>query len=398
MKRRKFLRNSAIITAGTMMMPAFLKAVQNGYIPQDKYEGKRLIIVQLSGGNDGLNTVVPFENDIYYQERKNIAIAKQDVVKLTDDLGLNPALKALQEVWDEGYMSVVNSVGYPNPDRSHFRSMDIWQTASASNEYLSTGWLGRYLDQCKSCEQPHTALELDDQLSLVLKGQERSGFAMSNPKRLYRTVNTPIIKALTHHHEHEHHENVSYLYKTLNKTVASADYLFETSKVYQSNINYPQSKFAKDLKQTAELINAGCDAQVYYVTLGGFDTHAGQKNRQERLLKQYAEGVAAFVKDLKQGGNWKDSVLMTFSEFGRRVAENGSGGTDHGTANNLFLMSGSLQKVGFYNSAPNLTDLDKGDLKYEIDFRRVYASLLKDWLQVDAKNILGTHFDTLGIV
>ena len=398
--RRKFIQNTALITAGTIFMPAFLKACQSGGLPPMQYNGKRLIVIQFSGGNDGLNTIVPYNNDIYYQKRPQIAIPKNEVIKLSDEQGLHPALQPLQALWDEGYMNIINNVGYPNPDRSHFRSMDIWQTASASEEYLSTGWLGRYLDStCQGCEMPHHALELDDQLSLVLKGATRNGFAMSNPQQLYKTVKTPIVNALVqHHHEHDHNENVAYLYKTLGATVSSAEYLFEKSKIYSSNISYPQTALAKDLKQVAELIIAGCDAQVYYVTLGGFDTHAGQNNRQQNLLKQYAEAVAALVKDLKQAGVWNDTLVMTFSEFGRRVAENGSRGTDHGTANNLFLMSGSLQKAGFFNAAANLTDLDEGDLKFEIDFRRIYANILKDWLKVDDKSILSANFDSLGIL
>jgi uncharacterized protein (DUF1501 family) len=308
-------------------------------------------------------------------------------------------MQALKPLWDEGYLNIINSVGYPNPDRSHFRSMDIWHTASESDEYLSSGWLGRYLDSsCASCEAPHHALELDDQLSLVLKGVNRSGFAMSNPEQLYKNVKTPVVSAmLQHHHEHEHNENVAYLYKTMNSTAASAKYLFDQSKIYQSNVAYPQSDFGKDLKQVAELMIAGCDAQIYYVTLGGFDTHAGQNGRQQNLLKQYSEAISAIVKDLKQAGIWNDTLIMTFSEFGRRVAENGSRGTDHGTANNLYLMSGSLKKGGFYNEAPNLSNLDEGDLKYKIDFRNVYASVLKDWLQTDEKAVLGKGFEGLGV-
>ena len=399
MKRRKFLQNSSVIAAGTLFLPAFLKACQMGAVPMQNFKGRRLIVVQFTGGNDGLNSIVPFANDIYYQKRPQIAIPKTEVIKLTDEMGLHPAMQALKPLWDEGYLNIINSVGYPNPDRSHFRSMDIWHTASESDEYLSSGWLGRYLDSsCASCEAPHHALELDDQLSLVLKGVNRSGFAMSNPEQLYKNVKTPVVSAmLQHHHEHEHNENVAYLYKTMNSTAASAKYLFDQSKIYQSNVTYPQSDFGKDLKQVAELMIAGCDAQIYYVTLGGFDTHAGQNGRQQNLLKQYSEAISAIVKDLKQAGIWNDTLIMTFSEFGRRVAENGSRGTDHGTANNLYLMSGSLKKGGFYNEAPNLSNLDEGDLKYKIDFRNVYASVLKDWLQTDEKAVLGKGFEGLGV-
>lgn len=394
--RRKFLGQSALATAGGLMVPMFLKGF-DGKNTLFNNSNNKLVVIQFSGGNDGLNTVVPYQNDIYYQQRPNIAIKKSEVLKLTDELGFHPALQPLQKLYDNGELSIVNNVGYPNPDRSHFRSMDIWQTASDANEYLSTGWLGRYLDQ--NNQSNHQALEMDDSLSLALKGVEHSGFATSNPKQLQRTVKTPIIKALTkHHHEHEHDENVAYLYQTLANTVSSSDYLFEKAKAQSSTQNYPKNQLGRSLKQVAELIAAGSNTQVYYVTLGGFDTHANQIMTQERLLKAYAQAIEAFVKDLKQHNQWNETMVMTFSEFGRRVKENGSRGTDHGTAGNLYLMGGKLKKAGFYNAAPDLTKLDKGDLIHTMDFRRVYATLLNNWLKVDDQAILNKQFKSLGIV
>ncbi|MCH2045532.1 MAG: DUF1501 domain-containing protein [Saprospiraceae bacterium] len=396
--RRNFLQKSAITTAGTMCVPFFLKAWEKS--PNlFQSNGRRLVIIQFSGGNDGLNTMIPFEDDLYYSNRPNIAIAKKNVTKLNAYQGFNPAMSSLKNLYDSGDLAIVNSVGYPDPDRSHFRSMDIWHTASNANEYLSTGWLGRYLDkQCDDC-QTHQIIEVDDSVSLALKGKQRSGFAVSDPNRLYHSINAPISKALVHHHHgHDHDENVSYLYKVLANTASSADYLFQQSKIYKSSVEYPQSSIGKDLKQVAELIISGSNTEVYYVTLGGFDTHANQKPQQERLLKAYAESVSAFVKDLKANDKWKDTLIMNFSEFGRRVKENGSRGTDHGAANNLYLMGGSLKKAGFYNNAPNLANLNKGDLAFEVDFRRVYADVLKSWLKVDDKMVLGSQFKPLGIV
>ncbi|MEM0992072.1 MAG: DUF1501 domain-containing protein, partial [Bacteroidota bacterium] len=196
-------------------------------------------------------------------------------------------------------------------------------------------------------------------------------------------------------HTHEGEDNVAYLYKTMIETQQSANYLYEKSKVYTSEIEYPQNNFGKDLKQIAELITADTDTRIYYVSLSGFDTHAFQKNPQNRLLKQYADGVGAFVQDLKHNKLFNEVTILTFSEFGRRVRQNASGGTDHGTANNVFVMNGKLKTSGFYNAAPNLADLDNGDLKYEIDFRRVYASLLEDCLQSDAQAVLKGGFDKL---
>ena len=397
MKRRNFIKSSALASTA-MMVPSFLKSFP-GYQALSSRSGKILVVVQLSGGNDGLNTIIPYENDLYYQNRPVLGIPKAEVLTLSDQLGFNPAMEALRTLYDDGLMTIINSVGYPNPDRSHFRSMDIWHTASSSSEYLSTGWLGRYLDnQCQGCDKPYHALEVDDSLSLALKGKEKNGFALSNPKQLQRTAGNKLLKAIAQQQEHHEEENVAYLYKTMIDTQSSADYLFQQSKVYQSQEEYPKTAFGKNLKQIAELITADTDTKVYYVSLTGFDTHANQKNQQARLLRQYSEGMKAFVADLKKNSLLDDTLIMTFSEFGRRVKQNASGGTDHGTANNLFLIGGQLSQPGFYNEAPNLTDLDNGDLKYQIDFRNIYATVLDKWLDTNAKDVLGAGFSPMSFI
>jgi uncharacterized protein (DUF1501 family) len=396
MRRRDFLK-SGIVASASMMMPAFLKA-NPGLNAYSSRTGKILIVVQLSGGNDGLNTVVPFRNDIYYQQRPTLAIPKQEVIELNTELGLHPALSPLLELYDNGELSIINNVGYPNPDRSHFRSMDIWHTASSSNEYWTTGWLGRYLDSQCLDKPPYHALEVDDGLSLALKGGIKTGFAMSNAKRIRNAATNPYLKTVVQHHHHTEEENVAYLYKTLVDTQQSAGYLHEQSKVHRSGVKYPNTKFGADLKQIAELITADTATQIYYVSLGGFDTHVFQKNKQQRLLKQYAEAVRPFTDDLKQNGLFNDVLIMTFSEFGRRVKQNASGGTDHGTANNVFLMGGQLKKAGFYNDGPNLEQLVDMDLAYKIDFRQIYADLLNEWLDADASVILKGPFKALGVI
>ncbi len=396
MKRRDFFKTTALAST-SLMVPSFLKGFTGNDLLNSR-SGKNLVVIQFSGGNDGLNTIVPFRNDIYYQSRPTLSINKEAVLKLSDEQGLNPAMEALKPLYDDGLVSIINAVGYPNPDRSHFRSMDIWHTASESDEYLSSGWIGRYLDnKCNGCETPYHALEVDDSLSLALKGFSRNGFAMSDPKALKKATENKFLRDIAHH-AHSHEENVAYLYKTMIDTQSSADYLFEKSKVYQSKEQYPNTPFGRDLKQIAELITADTDTKIYYVSLSGFDTHVNQRNQQERLLKQYADGIAAFVQDLKQNRLLDDTLIMTFSEFGRRVKQNGSNGTDHGTANNLFLIGGNLKTPGFYNSAPDLTNLEDGDLIYQIDFRRVYATILENWLDTDAGQILNGSFENLKIV
>lgn len=395
MKRRNFLKSS-VVASSTMMMPAFLKS-GFGQSNLTSRNGKIVVVVQLSGGNDGLNTVVPYENDIYYKNRPTLGIPKNEVLKLDAGLGLHPNLGALRDLYDNGELSIINSVGYPNPNRSHFRSMDIWQTASSSDEFLSTGWLGRYLDsECETCPV-YQALEVDDGLSLAMKGANKSAFAMNNINRIRKTANNNYLKKISQLATPEEH-NVAYLYKTLADTQQSTNYLYEKSKVYRSKITYPKSAIGRDFKQIAELITTDIPTQIYYVSLGGFDTHSGQKNRQQRLLKQYSEAVGAFVKDLKANDLFEDVVIMTFSEFGRRVNQNASGGTDHGTANNVFLMGGKLKKAGFYNEAPDLSNLANQDLVYDIDFREIYATVLDKCLKANSDAILRGNFKGLDIL
>ncbi len=362
---------------------------------------KNLVIIQLSGGNDGLNAIIPYGNDIYYQKRKTIAIQKPQIITLNDMQGLNPNLSALKEIYDQGWMSIVNSVGYPNPDRSHFRSMDIWQTASDSNQFLTTGWIGRYLDSnCQSCKNPYTAIEVDDTLSLAMKGTNMKGIAVQDPNKLYQATREPFFKDLVNEHDNAHlnEDNLGYLYKTMIETYSSADYIQKTSKVYNVMANYPTTAFGNQLKNVSKFINSGLQTRVYYVSLSGFDTHVGQQNQQGRQLKIYADAVAALVKDLKQTGKLDDTLIMTFSEFGRRVEQNASNGTDHGTANNVLIFGGKLKKPGIFNDAPDLAQLDNGDLKYKVDFRDIYATLLDKWLDVNNSQILNKSFAGLGIV
>jgi uncharacterized protein (DUF1501 family) len=394
MKRRDFLRNTSLASM-SMMVPGIVKAGAKMMLPGD---GQRiLVIIQLSGGNDGLNTVVPFQNDLYYEARPQIAIRKEDVLLMNQELGLHPALLGLKDLYEDGELSVINSVGYPNPNRSHFRSMDIWQTASGSDEFLQTGWIGRYLDaSCGHDAAPYHAIEVGNNLSLALKGQEVSGLAAQNPERLKRMVDDPFIRSIAHEGDH-HHDQVAYLYKTLVETASSADYVYEMSNKHTSYEGYPLTDLGKSLKTMAELIISGSDTRVYYASHGGFDTHVNQTGAHERLLTNYSEAVAAFSSDLKKHNRWKDVCVMTFSEFGRRVKQNAGRGTDHGTANNVFLMGGNLTNAGIYNDGPDLSDLDSGDLKFKVDFRDVYADLMQNWMRCEAKEILGRHSEAVKI-
>ena len=394
-KRKEFLQIGSLATA-SLMMPKFLKAFEKtAAVPPGN---KVMVVLQFSGGNDGLNTVIPITNDIYYKSRPRLGISKDKALRLTDEAGINPALPFLKDLFDEGSLGIMNNVGYPNPDRSHFRSMDIWQTATDSNQYATTGWLGRYLDaQCSGCDKPTQALEIDDVLSLALKGEKLKGLALKDPKKLFNSTNERYFKEINATHEHEE-AAVDYLYKTLSETLSSADYIYEQSRRRPSSQLYPATELGKNLKTISSLILSDINTKVYYVSLGSFDTHVNQENQQKRLFTELNDAIGAFVKDLKSNNRFQDVAIMTFSEFGRRVAQNASGGTDHGTANNMFFISGGLKEKGLLNSMPDLNDLNEGDLKHTVDFKSVYATLLHNWLGADDKEILGKKYELMSFV
>jgi uncharacterized protein (DUF1501 family) len=396
-KRKEFIQVGSLATAA-MMLPKFLKAFESGkMVPPGN---KVVVILQLSGGNDGLNTIIPVRNDIYYRSRPRLGIKKDKAHLLTDEVGLHPALPTFKELYDDGSLAILNNVGYPNPDRSHFRSMDIWHTASQSDEYWTNGWVGRYLDaQCNGCDKPTQAIEIDDVLSLALKGNDIKGIAVKDPRRLYGTANEKFFRDVLKNHKDEAGEQpVDYLYKTMAETLSSADYIFQQSKLHPSNAEYPKTELGTSLKTIASLIYSEINTKVYYVSLGSFDTHINQDAQQQRLFTEMNEAVKAFVKDLKDQNRFGDVMLFTFSEFGRRVEQNASNGTDHGTANNMFLVSGALKQKGLINPLPDLSDLNEGDLKYNVDFKNVYATVLKKWLNADDSKILHKQYEYLNFI
>jgi uncharacterized protein (DUF1501 family) len=397
MKRKDFLQIGSLATA-SVLMPRFLKAFESGTpVPAGN---KVVVIIQLSGGNDGLNTIIPFRNDLYYRSRPRLGIQLKDALRLTDEAGLHPSLQVFKELYDEGSLGIINSVGYPNPDKSHFRSMDIWHTASNSTEYWNTGWLGRYLDaQCSGCTHPVQAVELDDVLSLALKGDQYKGMAFQDPRRLYQSSQDRFYKRLLQEQQgHVHDETAAYLYKTMAETISSAGYIYEQSRIRPSAATYPATGLGRGLKTIASLIFSEIQTKVYYISLGSFDTHINQSFQQKRLFTELNDAVGSFVKDLKSHNRFDDVLLFTFSEFGRRVAQNASGGTDHGKANNMFFVGGGLKEKGLLNPLPDLQHLDDGDLPYQLDFRQVYATVLHRWLGVDAEQILKQRFEHLSFI
>ncbi|MBL0132332.1 MAG: DUF1501 domain-containing protein [Chitinophagaceae bacterium] len=396
-KRKEFIQIGSLASA-SLLLPKFLKAFEGqALVPPGN---KVVVILQLSGGNDGLNTVIPVRNDLYYKARPRLGIVKDKALLLTDEVGLNPALTGFKELYADGSLGILNSVGYPNPDRSHFRSMDIWQTGSQSSEYWNQGWIGRYLDaQCKGCDKPTQAIEIDDILSLALKGEHIKGIAVKDPRRLYGTANEKFFKEVMKNHKDQAGEQpADYLYKTMAETLSSADYIFQQSKLHPTKADYPKTDLGNSMKTIASLIFSEINTRVYYVSLGSFDTHINQEAQQQRLFTEMNDAVKAFVKDLKGNNRFDDVLLFTFSEFGRRVQQNASNGTDHGTANNMFLISGGLKQKGMINALPDLADLDEGDLKYKVDFKNVYATILQKWLKADDKAILAKQYEYLNFI
>ena len=246
MKRRDFLKTTGLAT-GSLLIPKFLKAMEHD---GSTTNGKTMVVIQLSGGNDGLNTVVPYRNDTYYQLRPTLGIQKTNVLDLNQEMGLHPEMKGLKELYDQGWLSIINNVGYPNPNRSHFRSMDIWHSASDAKQYRYSGWLGRYLDsECKKGKPVDTALEIDDTLSLAMKGEQYKALATQNPKSLFNTTRGFDIKQPDEASNH----NLNYLYKTLAETQSSAQYLHQQSSTQRSKATYPKGKFGNNLKNHSRI-------------------------------------------------------------------------------------------------------------------------------------------------
>ncbi len=388
-----------------------------------------LVVIQLAGGNDGLNTVVPLGNDDYYNARPRIAVAKNAALKLTDDWGVHPSAAGFKKLWDGGDLAIVHAVGYPNANRSHFRATDIWTTAEP-HRLGTTGWLGRYCDAtCSGSDpaaarkeiDPATAIALDSEPPTALQGAKylpltfagagrgygaaaaggpparRGGAGMQNDV-LARLNGDDPASVMAAAHPSAAAKAEDFLQRTALNARVYADKISRASASIENKAAYPQTGLARDLKLVAQLIASGMPTRVYYVKLGGFDTHANQLQTHPALLDQLSSGLAAFVDDLKQLGHLDRVTTMTFSEFGRRVHDNGSG-TDHGEAAPMFIAGGRV-KPGFHGTFPGLaTDkLNRGDVAFTTDFRRVYATLLKGWLGADDARILEGKFEPMDIL
>jgi uncharacterized protein (DUF1501 family) len=432
--RREFLRRTVLGGALSWTVPTFLantfsalqaaaadKATQT---PTGR-DGTILVVLQMAGGNDGLNAVVPFANDYYHRARPRIGLAAARILKLNDQIGLHSALTGFKDLYDAGRLAIVQGVGYPNPNRSHFRSTEIWQTASDSARFERYGWLGRYFDNaCSGCD-PTIGVCVGRQMPQAFAAKQPNGISLDNPQNYrfmageprrpghavsmedsFRKLNQPeegensggTIASISGAVRHVG-SPLDFLERTALDAQLSSDKIRSVASRVENLATYPGSQLGNSLKLVAKLIGGGLPTRIFYVSQGGYDTHTNQINAQERLLKDLGDSVSAFVEDMKGQGNLPRVLLMTFSEFGRRVAENANGGTDHGAAAPMFVI-GEKVKAGLQGQYPSLApgDLFQGDLKFNVDFRCVYAAVLETWLKTPSAPVLGRRFAPLQIV
>jgi len=436
--RRDFLRTSVLGGALSWTVPAFLsetfsalqaEAADSATQAATGKDSTILVVLQMAGGNDGLNTVVPYVSDHYYRARTRIAVPAKSLLKIDDQIGLHPSLAGFKELYDAGHMSIIQGIGYPNPNRSHFRSTEIWQTASDASVNESYGWIGRYFDNACAGADPTVGVNIGSQMPQAFSARTPTGVSLENPQsyrfnagrparggemnadeKSFRELTAPptdeaavensgsTIGAISGPTRHRG-STLDFLQRTALDAEVSSDKILAITRKAENKAEYPGSPLGRSLKLVSQLIAGGLPARVFYVSQGGYDTHTNQTGQHERLLQDLGDSVKAFAGDLKAQGNFQRVLLMTFSEFGRRVAENASGGTDHGAAAPMFVL-GQKVKAGLHGQYPSLApgDLFEGDLRYNVDFRGVYAGVLEEWLKTKSEPILGRKFTPLPLV
>ena len=406
--RRQLIKSSLAVAPAAALMPTvFTRAVAAAVNEQASLGHRTLVIVQMAGGNDGLNTIVPANDDRYYEARPTVNVQPGDALAIDREVGFNPALTAFRELWDEGVLAAVEGVGYPGPSYSHFQSMDIWQTADPEKHGGFEGWAGRYLEGITQ--------EQDDGVQSLAVGRSlpralfthKAPVPMVNTVEAYRFQDHPGAVA----DQERRRRALLGLYRTgtlarpfgdhLDSTLRAAD---SSSKAlqgahgrYTSSVEYPDTRLGRSMRVVAEAVTGDLGLSVAHVRIGGFDTHASQLPVHGDLLRDTAESMLAFYRDMQAQGRDQDVVLMTWSEFGRRVTENGSGGTDHGSAGPMFVL-GTPVTGGLYGERPSLTDLVKNNFKYTADFRQVYATMVEGWLGAPAEVVLGGRFEQVPLL
>ncbi|MCS7161393.1 MAG: DUF1501 domain-containing protein [Gemmatales bacterium] len=405
LNRREFLQTSLVgssLVALQSFGPGFLARTALAAPTTDAPGAKDtiLVVIQLTGGNDGLNTVVPFKDPLYAKYRPTLKLPENQLRKVNDELGLHPSMTGFAELLQDGALCIVQGVGYPNPSQSHFRSMDIWHAAS-TKENLTEGWLGKALHRLNNAPAFHVAMANEPNW-LALQGgpfkvpaltslddlQFRLPAATGADQRAQRDIVEGAVKRPA--------ENplLHFVQQTALNTYENTRRLREIGRNYQPKVPYPQTGLGNRLRLVAQLIEANLGARIYYVSLDGFDTHAAQANAHANLLAELSNAVTAFFRDMAARGHRDRICIMTFSEFGRRAQENGSRGTDHGSAAPMFLVGGRV-RAGVLGAHPSLEKLEFGNLKHHTDFRQVYAAVLEKWLGIPSVGILDGQFAPL---
>jgi uncharacterized protein (DUF1501 family) len=399
--RRKFLGVASV----SATLPSFV--ARTGYAMTDATkalpglsDNRILVIVQLAGGNDGLNTLVPFNDAEYHKARPKLALPIAKLLKLNDSVALHGEMTDMKKLYDDARLAIVQNVGYPNPNRSHFRATEIWETASASEKVLQTGWMGRYFDsECHKVTSPMLGLQVGERPAQTFAHPKSRAVTLANPDLFVWPEKGPLASGMDRLNQVQKTDNptLDFLQRESNTTLSLAKRIQAALKDSKTTKDYLHFSFSQSLKLVAQMIAAEIPTRVYYVSLGGFDTHANQLGRHAGLLQELSQGLGTFCRDLAELGHLDRTLVMTFSEFGRRVEENRSLGTDHGTANVMFLAGGKV-KGGLYGKETKLKDLDSGDLKHTTDFRSIYADVLKNWLNADPVKVLGEKFAPLGLL
>ena len=398
--RREFLQTGAVISLGAVAPGYLLEAAA-----QDAKSRKEtiLVVVQMSGGNDGLNTIVPYADEVYRRSRPTLAIGADQVLKIDESVGFHPSLRGFADLLEAGKLAIVQGVGYANPNRSHFESMDIWHTCTRKKHRRTDGWLGRYLDGTVKgdggdlpalhlgAEKQPLALAARDVRVPSVSSLERFRLQTGGNRKLERA-----IKELAAAERAGENELLEFIKSSTTSALASSRRVEKASKGYKTPVEYPKTDLAGKLRVVAQLIDAGLSTRIYYTAIDGFDTHSTQAAAHASLLNRLGGAINAFIEDVSHHGHGDRVVVMSFSEFGRRVKENASKGTDHGAAAPMIL-AGNRVKPGLIGRHPSLADLEQGDVTFHTDFRRVYASVLKDWLGFKTEPVLRAKYEPLSI-
>lgn len=401
--RRELLKTTGMIAVGlvapswmsTIARSDMLKVSKGGAIDPDCV----LVVCQLSGGNDGLNTIVPYADGRYRELRPTLGIPEDKVIPINEKVGFHPALKGLSDLYKKGKVAVIQNVGYPNPNRSHFKSMDIWQSASPDLS-MRHGWVGRHFDLQVSAGKFNSisALGLSTDKPLALTADKASIPCFASLADIQSMVGDPDAERRLRELTTEAGSGSGDVVAEANKTALDAmAMLRDRLQKYNSKTTYGKDKLGQGFSQVARLVATSPQTRVIYFSAGGFDTHANQETTHNRLLEDFSNALAAFQSEMEALGKDKKVMVLVFSEFGRRCYENASGGTDHGAAGPMFLVGGRV-KGGLHGPMPDLQNLVGGDLKFAIDFRQVYATALEDWMDSDATKVLGSSFKTLDLI